>query len=296
MNQFFLLFYFLPFLAGISAEQPFVILPASIHWKAINKIWVTPLITKNPLVDITVNITGESSTGAKIGVYFEKFLRKQTGYTHLFEYSLLSAQNFDIYNIRVSVTGHDDFNGAIVGSPNLRHIFIQTDKSFYKPEEEVNVRLLPLTEGGELYNGNLTLFLVDANGFKISRQDGIFAYDRFAKTQFTLPKYLKTGVWRIEARPTAPSFGNSYFYDTRFNVLTYELPKFFVTMDLQESTEWNFLQVEIKAWYPHGMNVAGSVDLHCALQQNGQVSTNTRPVQLFISEVNFENKSEIEPL
>jgi hypothetical protein len=63
--------------------------------------------------------------------------------------------------------------------------------------------------------------LKDANGFKISRQDGISAYDRFAKTQFTLPKYLKTGVWKIEARPTAPSFGNSYFYDTRFNVLTY---------------------------------------------------------------------------
>uniref|UniRef100_A0A915EU97 Uncharacterized protein n=1 Tax=Ditylenchus dipsaci TaxID=166011 RepID=A0A915EU97_9BILA len=50
---------------------------------------------------------------------------------------------------------------------NVRLINLHTDKLFYRPTERVEVRALPLTHEGSLYQGDVEFQLLDPNGFKI---------------------------------------------------------------------------------------------------------------------------------
>ena len=119
--------------------------------------------------DIVLRVRGENDRGEKNEVFSET-ARSITD-THAFKVPVprLDPRGRPIktFFVSIQVSGHQHFSTVLAGASDVRQIHLQTDKVFYRPEERVNIRALPLTSAGQVFRGPIQFQLLDPNGFRI---------------------------------------------------------------------------------------------------------------------------------
>uniref|UniRef100_A0A183C717 C2 domain-containing protein n=1 Tax=Globodera pallida TaxID=36090 RepID=A0A183C717_GLOPA len=269
------------------SPRPIVLLPSFFHWEATNRIFVspTPISGEEESVDISVRVQGENENGQKNELFFER--QKSTRGICAFKVFIPkkdpSGGLLNNFYIKVEVSGHRLFDSVLAGTSDLRQMFIQTDKVFYRPGERVNVRALPLTSNGLLYTGPIQFQLLDQKSFRIfnktsgsksAQTDGTNNDHRKEKTEgflaehFDLPKFLRFGEWKIVAFAVEHTGQREMVTSNRFqrsiNVREYIAPKFHVFLDLVETITTMSVKSVVSARFAHGMPVSGELTLRCS--------------------------------
>lgn len=167
----------------------------------------------------------------------------------------------EIYELHI--TGHSQdgllFSNSIRLSFNTKRIsvLIQTDKAFYKPKQEVKLRVLTLLSDFKPYKTPVNIFIKDPKSNMIQQwfsQQGDLGV--ISKT-FQLSSHPILGDWSIQVQV------NDQQYYQSFEVSEYVLPKFEVTLQtpLYCSLNAKNLSGTVTAKYTYGKPVKGHVTL-----------------------------------
>uniref|UniRef100_A0A914VER2 Macroglobulin domain-containing protein n=2 Tax=Plectus sambesii TaxID=2011161 RepID=A0A914VER2_9BILA len=247
-------------------RKPIVVLPPCLRWGITNEIYVTTIRTDRPIVDFEIIVTQEDGNV----IFRNRVIGKLAGTPVPIQFLVPTGTISTRYKITIEADGHAPFMTEIPGGPNLRLIHVQTDKQFYRAGETVEVRALPLTEEGSIYQGAIDFSLMNADGFELRTQT-LRATNRFIPMKFDLPEHLHFGEWKIVARPAgfrAPDLS----FDATFKVTDYDLPNFRVILVANDETvdqTGTKIAVNIFAYYSFGAPVNGTVSISCIKDSSG---------------------------
>uniref|UniRef100_A0AC35FYE6 Macroglobulin domain-containing protein n=1 Tax=Panagrolaimus sp. PS1159 TaxID=55785 RepID=A0AC35FYE6_9BILA len=251
-----------------SLRQPFVVLPTAVKWQSENSITVIPRDWSKIPLNIEIFITAKESTlSLSEQLFYETRKISDIGSAQMFTFNSSHQPNAYEYGIKVSVTGHKDYYTVLYGVSNLKTISIQTDKGYYRPGENINVRILPINGENQLYKSDLKISLVNPQGFNVITNTLNIPekQNRFLQAKFEIPEFAPHGFWSISVKPTNSSLP-WMFSNVRIRVQDYSLPKFFITMAITEMETENKVKISILAQYFHGQPVRGSVYVVCGTQ------------------------------
>ncbi|KAM4866554.1 CD109 antigen [Thomomys bottae] len=165
----------------------------------------------------------------------------------------------EMYELRV--TGHSQDEVLFSNSTRLAFetkrmsVFIQTDKAFYKPKEEVKFRVVTLLSDFKPYKTSLNILIKDPKSNLIqqwlSQQNELGVISKTLQ----LSSHPVLGDWSIHVQV------NDQTYYQSFQVSEYVLPKFEVTLQtpLYCSLNSKNLSGTITAKYTYGKPVKGDV-------------------------------------
>ncbi|KAE9553059.1 hypothetical protein FO519_003739 [Halicephalobus sp. NKZ332] len=182
MNRIFFLFFFglVGLFEGLQEPPyPLVILPTAIRWNGENSITVVPRDWSSGFLTISVGVFSKDPATSKENLFHESRVVSENEKTQNFVFHTSQKSDSFDYEIQINVTGHKSYSTVLFGGPDLNFISVQTDKGYYSPGEEVNMRILPVTDSGDLFRFPLKVSLVNAQGFKV-----------VTDTRYTLPKFL----------------------------------------------------------------------------------------------------------
>ncbi|XP_061479122.1 CD109 antigen isoform X2 [Rhineura floridana] len=160
-------------------------------------------------------------------------------------------------------------------------VFIQTDKSMYKPGQDVKIRVVTLYPDLRPYNTPINIYIQDPRHNLIQQwlsQNGKLG--KIAK-QFKLSKHPILGDWSIKVQV------NDQTHFQMFTVMEYVLPKFEVllAMPLFYSPKDTNFSGTVTAKYTYGKSVKGKVTIDC-FQSYGRKRNITKTLEINGS-VNF---------
>ncbi|KAL3082934.1 hypothetical protein niasHS_010736 [Heterodera schachtii] len=288
---------------GNCSEQkrplPAVILPSVFHWEATNRIFVTPNLKGVESVDVSVKIQSENEKGQKNEFFNErqKGTRSASAFKVFVPKRDPSGALLRNFYVKIDVSGHQQFASVLAGTSDLRQMFIQTDKVFYRPGERVNVRALPLTSGGTPYKGNVQFNLLDPNGFRIfnkvikAKAEGTVEREANAEKEkakrgegflaehFDLPKFLRFGEWKITAFAIENNGQKELVISNHFQrsirVREYVVPKFHVFLSIEETLTAMSVKSVVSARFAHGLPVTGELTLRCSSANSLNISSDS---------------------
>ncbi|XP_039202572.1 CD109 antigen [Crotalus tigris] len=135
-------------------------------------------------------------------------------------------------------------------------VFIQTDKTMYKPGQDVKIRVVTLHSDLKPYSTPVNIYIRDPQRNLI--QQWLTENGKLGKIvkQFKLSKYPPLGDWSIEAQV------NDQTYHQSFSVVEYGLPKFEVSLitPMYYSMQ-SRLNGTITAKYVYGKSMKGKVTI-----------------------------------
>ncbi|KAH9490188.1 hypothetical protein Btru_043909 [Bulinus truncatus] len=137
-------------------------------------------------------------------------------------------------------------------------VWIQTDKSIYRPSETVRFRVFAVHPNLKLYNGPFMVEISDSNMNKLKVLQNVTSETGVVEDNFTLSDEADFGKWTIQTVTMTTQLDSVVF-----EVANYDLPKFEVTVvvpsyALLSDTELDGL---VQAKYTYGEPVAGLVEL-----------------------------------
>ncbi|XP_064020132.1 CD109 antigen [Pogoniulus pusillus] len=173
--------------------------------------------------------------------------------------------NSAVGNYELLVEGHADgrrvFSNrtSLTFLPKSFSVFIQTDKSIYKPGQDVMFRVVTVYPHLKPYKAPLNIFIRDP-GKKLIQQWLMEEGDLgVVSKKFQLSMNPPLGDWSIEVEV------NDQVHYQRFKVMEYVLPKFDVTITapLYYSLREEDVTAVVTAKYTYGKPVKGTVTITC---------------------------------
>ncbi|XP_019352416.1 CD109 antigen isoform X3 [Alligator mississippiensis] len=138
-------------------------------------------------------------------------------------------------------------------------VFIQTDKSFYKPGQEVKFRIVTVYPDLKPYRALLSIYIRDPRGNLIQQWLSEKGDLGVVSKNFQLSTSPPLGDWSIQVQE------NGQTYHQRFTVVEYVLPKFEVTLKTSlYSSKGTDLVGTVTAKYTYGKPVKGTVTVICS--------------------------------
>ena len=276
MNRllFIFLFGFFGNLQGL--QKPLVILPTAIRWNAGNSITVVPRDWSSGPLDIYITIYIKDQGYEKQELFKEYRQVSITGSSETFTFHTAQKPDVTEYEIQINVTGHAPYSTILFGGPDIKFISLETDKGYYSPGESVNLRILPVTESGDIFRFPLKASLVNVQGFKVIT-DVVLPKNTYIKHSFTVPEFAENGTWIVTVAPvnlTLPwmlsqkkiivqRYSKALVREPKFFIVL-ALPKFLVTMSVRDSeSKPDVAVVDIYAKYPNGAPVTATVAVSC---------------------------------
>ncbi|XP_075118336.1 complement C3-like [Leptodactylus fuscus] len=145
---------------------------------------------------------------------------------------------------------------VILVSPHTGYIFIQTDKTIYTPNQNVNYRIFSTDQNLNPAEREVIVLFQNPNGIIVHREE-----KRILKgltgLNLKIPEPITFGTWKIIAKF---SHAQQKEYMTQFEVQEYVLPTFNVELETKKKFFYykdEQLVVNIKATYLFGQNVNG---------------------------------------
>ncbi|KAF7689262.1 hypothetical protein HF521_012615 [Silurus meridionalis] len=138
------------------------------------------------------------------------------------------------------------------------YIFVQTDKSIYKPETTVLYRIFLLTpdlKPTDSHRG-IDVDVINPHGLTIKREN-MYPRNGIIKGEYRIPELAKFGIWSIVVQYKNTPQKN---FTAQFEVKEYVLPNFEVALNPSKPFFYmddEKLEVEITAKYLFGKNVEG---------------------------------------
>ncbi|OAD58540.1 Alpha-2-macroglobulin-like protein 1, partial [Eufriesea mexicana] len=139
--------------------------------------------------------------------------------------------------------------------------FVETDKPFYKPGQDVNIRILMLTHDLKPWQKPIPRVSIEGpSGVRVMQWTNVSTENGMVQLTFPLSPEPSLGTWRIEVQKGRPK-DFSLFHDTTFTVEKYVLPKFQIIINSQQyiladvgNVTWN-----ICVKYSYGKPVKGNL-------------------------------------
>ncbi|GAB5571667.1 CD109 antigen isoform X1 [Prionailurus iriomotensis] len=166
-----------------------------------------------------------------------------------------------IYELRVTGRAQDEIlfsNSTRLSFETKRMtVFIQTDKSLYKPKQEVKFRVVTLFSDFKPYKTSLNILIKDPKSNLIQQWLSEQSDLGIVSKTFQLSSHPILGDWSIQVQV------NDQTYYQSFQVSEYVLPKFEVTLQtpLYCSLNSKSLNGTVTAKYTYGKPVKGDVTL-----------------------------------
>uniref|UniRef100_A0A8C3II12 CD109 antigen n=1 Tax=Chrysemys picta bellii TaxID=8478 RepID=A0A8C3II12_CHRPI len=138
-------------------------------------------------------------------------------------------------------------------------VFIQTDKSLYKPGQEVKFRIVTVDPDLKPFKTSLSIYIRDPRGNLIQQWLAEKGDLGMVSRRFQLSTSPLLGDWSIQVQV------NDQTHYQRFTVMEYVLPKFEVTLTTSlyyPLKDKDFTGI-VTAKYTYGMPVRGSVTVTC---------------------------------
>jgi len=164
-------------------------------------------------------------------------------------------------------------------------VFIQSDKSTYKPSDVVQFRVLVLNQDTKPFNAsNVEVFITDAENNRLKQWSNISLDHGVFKNEFNLSDSPALGPWNVHVKVNDEKETNKQFIVAR-----YVLPKFEVTATADPFLTFKdeTLKVTVSAKYTFGKSVKGNATVVVA-------SNSWRSSQPSIKTVNVDGKKTIE--
>nr|XP_060608900.1 CD109 antigen [Anolis sagrei ordinatus] len=161
-------------------------------------------------------------------------------------------------------------------------VFLQTDKSVYKPGQDVKIRIVTLHPDLKPFNTPVNIYIRDPRRNLIQQwltQNGKLG--KIAK-QFKLSKHPMLGDWSLHVEV------NDQVHHQTFTVMEYVLPKFevFLTTPLYYSPKAMNFNGTVTAKYTYGKPVKGKLTVTCFSVFYGKKRNITKMLE-FSGSVNF---------
>ncbi|KAK7085668.1 hypothetical protein SK128_025978, partial [Halocaridina rubra] len=208
-------------------------------------------------VQITVEVGGQVDGGGSI-------LNRQTADLQPHSSQILQFQIGDLgpglYNLTVIGSGGLTFfnTTALEYVHKSYSVFIQTDKSIYKPGDLMQFRVIvvnPLLRPS--VTGAIDVFIKDGAGNQVKQWKRVFTNKGVWSGELQLAEEPVLGLWNI----TVDVLGQTT--SQTFEVAYYVLPKFEVNVDLPDYATFDqkTITATIRAKYTYGRPVKGEVTL-----------------------------------
>ncbi|KAL3989952.1 MG2 domain family protein [Acanthocheilonema viteae] len=252
----------------VFCRKPLVVTQSTLRWNAFNEILITARSSTNKLVDIGVEI---HASHPSLLIFRQTLQAKVAGSLNRVKFFVPGGTaRSDSYRLVVRAENDSEsFEEIIPGAPDLRNIYLQTDKIVYKPTDTVKVRALPLTTSGKLYDESVDFALVNPDGFEIIHKTRSISNNRFLAVEFQLPDHLVFGEWKIVARPDRQK---PYIYSITFQVQKYELSPFRVDLLAKETGDLDLYEIDVLARHANGRQISGQVMIWCDCDGNSSHS------------------------
>ncbi|XP_073494742.1 A.superbus venom factor 1-like isoform X2 [Phyllobates terribilis] len=158
--------------------------------------------------------------------------------------------------VRASSPKLFEIEKVILISPHTGYIFIQTDKTIYTPNQNVNYRIFSTDQNLDPAEREVIVLFQNPNGIIVQKEEKIILKG-LSGMSLTIPELVTFGTWKIIAKfRHAPQKE----YTTQFEVQEYVLPTFNVELETKKKFFYykdEELVVNIKATYLFGENVNG---------------------------------------
>ncbi|CAJ0934216.1 unnamed protein product, partial [Mesorhabditis belari] len=238
---------------------PIIVTPPVLRLNSTNTIFITPLHRVNGPADIKVKVH-ELLQNGNYQTEYRHAKGKISGHAHPVSFKV----NNDAIeaNLTVTVSGHVEQQIRLLVAPDLRTIYLKTDKGFYKAGETINLRSVPITINGEIYVGQIEYALVNPDGFELTKHV-VSAPNTPLSLTFDLPEHLFYGEWQIKARPINSQNQPLLNFAVSFQVTDYALPPFVLDFQILDGDSMTETKLTANAHYFHGGLVSGSVTLNC---------------------------------
>ncbi|KAM3728491.1 Poly [ADP-ribose] polymerase tankyrase-2 [Dirofilaria immitis] len=259
-------------------QKPLLMSQSRLRWNATNEVLIAARSSINNLVDISMEIYAYPSS---LLIFRQTLQAKVAGSLNRVKFFVPGGKTrSDSYRLVVRVQNDSEsLERIILGAPDLRSIYLQTDKTVYKPTDIVKVRALPLTTSGKLYDGPVDFALVNPDGFELIHKNRSTSNNRFIAVEFQLPDHLAFGEWKILARPDRQK---PYTYSLTFQVYKYELSPFIVHVLAKETGDFDLYEIDILARYANGQRVSGQVSIWCNCNANNSAATSSNSEKSFL--------------
>ncbi|VDP13487.1 unnamed protein product [Onchocerca flexuosa] len=249
-------------------QKPLVVTQSMFRWNATNEVLITTQSNANKLVDISMEIHASQPSSL---IFRQTLQAKIAGSLNRVKFFVPGGTaRSDSYRLMVRADNDSEFfEEMIPGAPDVRNIYLQTDKTVYKPTDIVKIRALPLTASGKLYDGPVDFALVNPDGFELIHKTRSISNNRFLAVEFKLSDYLAFGEWKIVARP---DLQKPYTYSITFQVQKYDLLPFIVHVLAKESDDFDLYEIDVLARYANGQRISGQVSIWCDCSANSSQS------------------------
>ncbi|NXN22940.1 CD109 protein, partial [Nycticryphes semicollaris] len=254
-----MVFHPLPFLSlcplGVSRPTFLVAVPWNIRPGAELSVGVALLPDSPPQVAVRGEVTRDNQTVLSREMVFER----ESPFP--FQLPLNSAAG----NYELLVEGHADGRRIFSNRTSLMYmskstsVFIQTDKSMYKPGQDVMFRIVTIYPDLKPYKASLNIYIRDPRKKLIQQwlmEEGDLGV---VSKKFQLSTNPPLGDWSIEVEV------NGQVHYQRFKVMEYVLPKFdvMITTPLYYSLREDDVTGVVTAKYTYGKPVKGTVTVTC---------------------------------
>ncbi|XP_056412693.1 A.superbus venom factor 1-like [Hyla sarda] len=158
--------------------------------------------------------------------------------------------------VRASSLQLFEIEKVILVSPHTGYIFIQTDKTIYTPNQNVNYRIFTTDQNLDPADQQVTVSLQNPNSVIVHREDKMPSKGLTTMTM-KIPELVNIGTWKIIAKF---SHSQQKEYTMQFEVQEYVLPTFKVELETEKKFFYykdEELVVNIKATYLFDKNVNG---------------------------------------
>jgi CD109 antigen len=144
-------------------------------------------------------------------------------------------------------------------------VFVQTDKSIYKPADNVQFRVLVLnSEMKPVENVNVSVFISDGAQNRVKQFDGVHLTKGVFTNELQLSDLPVMGTWSINVL-----VNNEKAHSKNFDVAEYTLPKFEVQIDANPDANYKDgkIRATVKAKYTFGKVAKGNATVTAEIYQ-----------------------------
>jgi CD109 antigen len=161
-----------------------------------------------------------------------------------------------VLNVKSLIRQNFESSKNLELSKKLFSVFIQTDKSIYKPSDKVQFRVLLLDEETRPFKASKAqIYITDGGNNRLKQFDNVKFEQGVHQNELQLSDSPVLGTWKILVK-----INNQNEISKQFEVAEYVLPKFELTIDAEPDTDYKNGKVKatVKAKYTFGKIAKGN--------------------------------------
>lgn len=178
---------------------------------------------------------------------------------------------------------------TIVVNPKKQSIFVQTDKSVYKPSDNIQFRVVVLdAETKPLDPKQVELFITDGADNRVKQFEQVSFKNGVYQNELQLSDLPVMGNWKIHVK-----VDNGVDFEKIFEVNEYVLPKFEVSIETNPDIHYKCdkIRATVRAKYTFGKSAAGSATVTAHVEKELKSYRNKESSRVVTKQIAIDGKN-----